>query len=119
MKALLDAEPREWNLTTHQPNPSRPSASGAAASNLPQGLDELREIAARMGDRLVLIPEKLDEPDYAAVDRIVPHPVYARQRWISILNPGEATFRDVVMPLLTEAHDQLAAARARHAHPTA
>jgi hypothetical protein len=56
----------------------------------------------------------ISEPDYAAFDRIVRHPVYAKQLWISILNPSDATFRDVVMPLLTEAHDRLAAARARH-----
>jgi len=56
----------------------------------------------------------ISEPDYAAFDRILPHPVYAKQLWISILNPSDATFRDVVMPLLTEAHDRLAAARARH-----
>jgi hypothetical protein len=54
------------------------------------------------------------EPDYAAFDSVIPHPVYAKQRWISILNPTDATFRDVVMPLLTEAHDRLAATRARH-----
>ena len=54
------------------------------------------------------------EPDYAALDRLVPHPVYAKQLWISILNPSDATFRDVVLPLLTEAHDRLAAQRARH-----
>ena len=53
------------------------------------------------------------EPDYAAFERVLPHPVYAKQLWISILNPGDATFRDVVMPLLTEAHDRLAATRAR------
>jgi len=53
-------------------------------------------------------------PDYAAFDLVLPHPVYARQLWISILNPSDATFRDIVMPLLTEAHDRLAAARARH-----
>lgn len=52
--------------------------------------------------------------DAAAFDRFFPHPVYAKQLWISILNPSEATFRDDVMPLLTEAHDRLAAARARH-----
>jgi hypothetical protein len=34
--------------------------------------------------------------------------------WISILNPSDATFRDVVLPLLSEAHDRLAATRARH-----
>src|SRR4029079_8980930 len=56
------------------------------------------------------------EPDYAAFELILPHPVYAKQLWISILNPSDATFRDVVMPLLTEAHDRLAATRARHAN---
>ena len=55
------------------------------------------------------------EPDYAALDRLLPHPVYARQHHVSILNPSEATFRDVVIPLLAEAHDRLAAQRARHA----
>jgi hypothetical protein len=53
-------------------------------------------------------------PDYAAFDRLLPHPVYARQHWVSILNPGDATWRDVVLPLIAEAHDRLAAARARH-----
>ena len=55
------------------------------------------------------------EPDYATLDRFFPHPVYAKQLWISILNPSDATFRDEVKPLLTEAHDRLATARARHA----
>jgi hypothetical protein len=52
---------------------------------------------------------------YAVFDRFFPHPVYAKQLWISILNPSEATFRDEVVPLLTEAHDRLAASRAKHA----
>jgi hypothetical protein len=56
----------------------------------------------------------MTEPDYAAFDRLLPHPVYAKQLWISILNPSDARFRDVVLPLLTEAHDRLAAQRARH-----
>jgi hypothetical protein len=42
------------------------------------------------------------DPDYTMMDRILPHPVYARQGWISILNPSDATMRDVVMLLLTE-----------------
>jgi hypothetical protein len=54
------------------------------------------------------------EPDYAAFDVVLPHPVYAKQLWISILNPSDATFRDVVLPLLAEAHDRLASQRARH-----
>jgi hypothetical protein len=56
----------------------------------------------------------MDAPDYAAYDRLLPHPVYAKQLWISILNPSDATFRDVVLPLIAEAHDRLAAVRARH-----
>ena len=50
----------------------------------------------------------MDDPDYAALDRIVPHPVYAKQRWISILNPSRSTFDDVVKPLIAEAYERLA-----------
>ncbi len=32
------------------------------------------------------------DPDYAALDRLLPHPVYAQQHWISILNPSAETF---------------------------
>jgi hypothetical protein len=56
----------------------------------------------------------MESPDYAAYDRILPHPVYAKQLWISILNPSDATFRDVVLPLIAEAHHRLVAARSRH-----
>jgi hypothetical protein len=56
----------------------------------------------------------VNDPDHTALDRILPHPVYARQHWISILNPSETSMRDAVMPLLTEAHDRLAAQRARN-----
>ena len=54
------------------------------------------------------------EPDYAAFDTILPHPTYAAQRWISILNPTEATFEAEVVPLIALAHDRLADQRARH-----
>jgi hypothetical protein len=53
------------------------------------------------------------EPDYAALDTIVPHPVYARQRWIAILNPSRRSFDDTVKPLIAEAHDRLAKPRER------
>jgi hypothetical protein len=62
-------------------------------------------------DRLV---GSMEAPDYAAYDRLLPHPVYAKQHWIAILNPSDATFDDIVLPLIAEAHDRLAAARARH-----
>ena len=54
------------------------------------------------------------DPDHGAFGRLLPHNVYGKQQWISILNPTDATFRDVVLPLLAEAHDRLANVRARH-----
>jgi Family of unknown function (DUF6194) len=54
--------------------------------------------------------------DYTALDRVLPHPDYARQLWVAILNPSESTFAEVVVPLLAEAHARLAAQRARHPH---
>jgi hypothetical protein len=53
------------------------------------------------------------DPDYTAFDRVMPHPVYAAQRWICIVNPSERTYRELVVPLLTVAHDRLAAQRKR------
>jgi hypothetical protein len=55
----------------------------------------------------------ITDPDYAAFDRILPHPVYAKQRWISIVNPSDASVRDALLPLPAEAHDRLATARRR------
>ncbi len=84
-------------------NPSDLWRSGVFRLNLGVGRATFQRLVGSMA-----------EPDYAASDRVLPHPVYAKQLWISILNPSDATFRDVVMPLLTEAHDRLAAQRARH-----
>jgi hypothetical protein len=50
----------------------------------------------------------LAKPDFAALDAVIPHPVYAKQRWVAILNPSRETFDDLVKPLLAEAHDRLA-----------
>jgi hypothetical protein len=47
------------------------------------------------------------EPDYAALDTILPHPVYAKQRWIAILNPSRQTFDNAVKPLIAEAYERL------------
>ncbi|BCL13128.1 DUF6194 family protein [Micromonospora sagamiensis] len=51
-----------------------------------------------------------DEYDHAALDRFVPHPLYATQGWASVLNPGEAT-AERTRALLAGAH---ARAVARH-----
>ena len=62
-------------------------------------------------DRLV---GSVANPDHAQLDRILPHPVYAKQRWIAILNPSRRSFDEVVVPLIDEAHD-LVATRERRA----
>ena len=41
--------------------------------------------------------------DYTALDRLIPHPAYAAQAWVAILNPGEAT-AGRARSLLTDAH---------------
>lgn len=41
--------------------------------------------------------------DYAATDILIPHPTYASQRWVAILNPGERT-RIQLTSLLDNAH---------------
>jgi len=54
------------------------------------------------------------DPDFTAFDRLLPHPVYGQQLWISILNPTHYTFERTVIPLIALAHDRLAATHARH-----
>jgi hypothetical protein len=54
------------------------------------------------------------DPDFTALDRLLPHPVYGQQLWISILNPTHDTFERTVIPLIALAHDRLAATHARH-----
>jgi hypothetical protein len=53
-------------------------------------------------------------PDYTLLDRLLPHPVYAAQRWVCILNPGVGRWESVVKPLIAEAYERLASQRARH-----
>jgi hypothetical protein len=47
-------------------------------------------------------------PDYSMLEVVLPHPVYARQRWLAILNPSWQTFNEVVKPLIAEAYARLA-----------
>jgi Family of unknown function (DUF6194) len=49
--------------------------------------------------------------DPAALDTLMPHPVYGKMYWVSVISPGATTF-EKVKPLLAEA---LALARARKA----
>jgi hypothetical protein len=51
--------------------------------------------------------------DFAALDQLMPHPVYAPQSWVCVLNPSNETFQSVVRPLLAEAYDLAAGRHAR------
>ncbi len=44
-----------------------------------------------------------DGYDFTARDVLMPHPVYGRQYWVSVLNPTDATF-DGLRPMLAEAY---------------
>jgi hypothetical protein len=44
--------------------------------------------------------------DFTALDQVMPHPIYGRQYWVCVLNPGAATFEGVVQPLLAEAYQR-------------
>lgn len=43
-----------------------------------------------------------DRFDYAALDRLMPHPVYGRMYWVMVLNPVETL--ETTKELLAEAH---------------
>jgi hypothetical protein len=49
--------------------------------------------------------------DYTALDQLLPHPVYAPQSWVCVLNPSAAMF-EKIQPLLAEAY---AVVKNRHA----
>jgi hypothetical protein len=91
-----------WTDEHDEGAPSDLSRPGVYRLNIGVGKETFRRLVGSITD-----------PDYAAFDRVLPHPVYAKQRWVAILNPSDATVRDTVLPLLAEAHDRLAAQRAR------
>ena len=43
------------------------------------------------------------DQDFTAQDVVMPHPVYGRQYWVSVLNPTDATF-EALEPMLAEAY---------------
>ena|SRR3712207_2190105 len=51
-------------------------------------------------------PGKVDVSayDFTALDTVMPHPEYAPQSWICVLNPSDATFHHTVQPFLAEAY---------------
>ena len=87
-----------WTDEHDEGAPSNLARDGVYRVNVGVDREEFQRLVGKMGD-----------PDYAAFDRFLPHPVYAKQRWISILNPTHATVRDRLMPLIAAGHERLAA----------
>ena len=77
-------------------SPSDLAREGVFRLNIGVGKETFERLAGRV------------EPDHAALDTVLPHPVYAKQRWIAILNPSRQTFDELVKPLIAEAHARLA-----------
>jgi hypothetical protein len=46
--------------------------------------------------------------DYTVLDQLLPHPVYAGQSFVCVLNPSAETFEQVIRPLLAEAYARAA-----------
>lgn len=63
-----------------------------------------------LGHSPAAYPEHRASYDYSALDTVVPHPIYATQGWICVLNPGAATDAPVRM-LLSQARARAAARR--------
>ena len=55
---------------------------------------------------------------FFSCDASMPHPVYGRQHWVSVLNPSPALFEDVIKPLLDEAHARIAKAQRKRSGAT-
>jgi hypothetical protein len=77
---------------------SRLDRAGAFRVNIQVGRRRAEELLG-----VAVGATKFDEVDFAEFDRLLPHPVYAAQGYISVVNPGEAT-AELVLQLLREAH---------------
>jgi deazaflavin-dependent oxidoreductase (nitroreductase family) len=91
-----------WTDDFDEGSPSNLSRPGVYRLNIGLDKETFRRLVGNLRD-----------PDYAAFDRVLPHPVYAKQRWIGILNPSHATVQDTLLQLVADAHDRLIAVRDR------
>jgi hypothetical protein len=91
-----------WTDAFDMGNPSDLARAGVFRLNIGLGKASFQRLVGDMVD-----------PDYAQLDRLIPHPLYAKQHWVAVLNPSRRTFDELVLPLLVEAHDRLAAVRER------
>ena len=53
--------------------------------------------------------------DFSALDQLMPHPVYAPQGWVCVLNPCEPNF-EALKPILAEAYERSVRKLSKSAH---
>ena len=85
---------------------------GVYRLNIGVGLETYRALCGPEKPRLGPGGRLEGEHDFTRLDQLMPHPFYAPQSWVCILNPGSRTLEEVVQPLLQEAYDR-AVARAK------
>lgn len=71
---------------------SRLDRPGAYRLNLELGRDEFRRVFGFGPEELA---ERRPEIDFAAPDRLVPHPAYGVQGWAGVVEPGPATASEI------------------------
>ena len=75
---------------------------GVFRLNLAIGRDRFNEL---FGFSPAEFGKRPDEFDFTALDRVIPHPVYAQQGWISVLVPGAGTEKQV-RQLIMQAYER-------------
>ena len=81
---------------------SRLDRPGVFRLNLPAGRERF---TALFGFPPADLDDRRSEFAFDALDRLVPHPVYGRQGWVSVVVPGSATERQV-RELMVHAHER-------------
>jgi uncharacterized protein DUF6194 len=79
---------------------SRLDRAGVFRVNIEVGSSRYAEL---LGHPTAEHAQRRDAYDYAADDVLLPHPQYAAQGWVSVVNPGPRT-GDLVPRLVAEAH---------------
>jgi len=77
---------------------SRLDRAGAFRVNIQVGRERAAELLGRAP-----AGSDIEDVDFAEADRLLPHPVYAPQGYVSVVNPGGET-AELVRQLLREAH---------------
>ncbi|MEU4625504.1 DUF6194 family protein [Actinoplanes sp. NPDC023801] len=88
---------------------SQLSGAGRYRLNIEVGRDGFRELFGYGPEEFA---EHRDKIDFAEPDTLIPHPAYAVQGWVSVVNPGPATADDVAR-LLDKARTRSAARERR------